>query len=634
MNFGQAFLFLFACATLGVVEGEGGTRGLATSIHKNDQFTSGFGEKLGACETGAVCGLWGDPHVVTCDGFGYDCNRFGVFTLMDNFLWNIQGNFVQVRPQDLKNVIRHTKVPRATFATTLGVEIPEREGSIPAFQFSFPERIESESEHNCVPNFEWYPKLVVDDDVYAGSIKECNTFCHLYDGCSKFNYKKSSNQCHFAGEDAKLVSSNSGDVISGHVDRCGTGYEDRGEIHPYAMSYGNGVRYNQEDKCSILYYEDGVMQNITGKSTPADGVGDFLYGNETSDVYVQLYNLNKIKIVAQTLKGSTSEIMIEVAGQGPGKKFSCHWNIWVCLPVEEKDDFATSVGLLGSPDGNKTNDWTTRDGTIVVQENPKKDGGFNYCKDWCVTQKETFLQPPVGATFDDMKCHGEDYVDIDDDSCEYNKTAQDETCGSIENQNMQDDCKFECCMGNCANDTVLEIIVDILKFDEPVEEAVVDLCDDQNESVCLSSIVEVLRNNQENLEPPTIYDIEFLESDDKLGKQVTFKVSHSLYDDTVDMYVRHQKKVGEYANDPVCDKELNVKPGCTETLLTAGCVEHNGDFASYAIVDVYLASSSSLVIDAGSEVQKCCHPAVYDDDVNIAKYTYKIQCQCPNDTTA
>ena len=56
MNFGQAFLFLFACATLGGVEGKGGTRGLATSIEEEKRNIGGFSEKLGSCENGAMCG--------------------------------------------------------------------------------------------------------------------------------------------------------------------------------------------------------------------------------------------------------------------------------------------------------------------------------------------------------------------------------------------------------------------------------------------------------------------------------------------------------------------------------------------------------------------------------------------------
>jgi len=53
----------------------------------------GFQSRLGQCR-GAVCSLWGDPHIRTCDGLWYDCQANGIVTLMKNELFNIQGNFV------------------------------------------------------------------------------------------------------------------------------------------------------------------------------------------------------------------------------------------------------------------------------------------------------------------------------------------------------------------------------------------------------------------------------------------------------------------------------------------------------------------------------------------------------------
>jgi hypothetical protein len=53
----------------------------------------GFNSRLGQCR-GAVCNLWGDPHINTCDGLAYDCQANGIVTLMKNELYNIQANFV------------------------------------------------------------------------------------------------------------------------------------------------------------------------------------------------------------------------------------------------------------------------------------------------------------------------------------------------------------------------------------------------------------------------------------------------------------------------------------------------------------------------------------------------------------
>lgn len=120
------------------------TRGLVeyNGISTND----GFNENLGQCN-GALCGIWGDPHIITCDGLTYDCQGMsfllsssssylsiiislslnyslslslslshsivsslsnkgtGLFTMMKNHVWNIQGHFLPVGASEMKLVI-------------------------------------------------------------------------------------------------------------------------------------------------------------------------------------------------------------------------------------------------------------------------------------------------------------------------------------------------------------------------------------------------------------------------------------------------------------------------------------------------------------------------------------------------
>ena len=61
---------------------------------------------------------------------------------MKNFLYNIQGHFINVNSDDLFHVdVMSSKHPRATIATDLVIENVENP-DVPIFLFSFPEHIE------------------------------------------------------------------------------------------------------------------------------------------------------------------------------------------------------------------------------------------------------------------------------------------------------------------------------------------------------------------------------------------------------------------------------------------------------------------------------------------------------------
>jgi len=88
-----------------------------------------FNEQVGLC-TGAVCGVWGDPHIVTCDDLHFDCQAVGLFTLMRNHMFNIQANFV------------YLKAPwgYASVTNDLVIDyVKESDVNVPTIQFSFPQ---------------------------------------------------------------------------------------------------------------------------------------------------------------------------------------------------------------------------------------------------------------------------------------------------------------------------------------------------------------------------------------------------------------------------------------------------------------------------------------------------------------
>jgi len=87
-----------------------------------------YNEQLGQC-VGAVCGVWGDPHIVTCDDLRYDCQGVGLFTVMKNHMFNIQANFI-----DMVSVKGSASITNDLVIDYLKDDKPD----IPMVQFSFP----------------------------------------------------------------------------------------------------------------------------------------------------------------------------------------------------------------------------------------------------------------------------------------------------------------------------------------------------------------------------------------------------------------------------------------------------------------------------------------------------------------
>lgn len=669
MKFVNAFLFLFALAKLADAEGDDQApklRGLATSRNRNTWYRNSYNEHLGQCK-GAVCGLWGDPHILSCDGLGYDCNARGLFTLMKNSLYNIQGHFIHVNSEEMGKVLGWGKYPTATYTTDIAID--NLQADVPTMQFSFPEFTNEDglppSETGCLVDFVYDSVLTGTGTSEEEDVVACRKRCEDYDECTKFTYSDNKD-CILAGDAQKIQRKphSWSRTVSGPVDKCGhpTKWEARGGSEDLANAkvLGNGSgnknrhHYNGEG-CPILYYEDGALKDI---SAVVDNEG-YLYGEPGSKHYAQLDGHNKIKIV--TDDGNLSEIMLEVAGDGPGELFGCHWNFFVCLPNGEQQTFKDQLGgqgLLGSPDGNSQNDWTDADGnvlTLPTNNNGKNTGtrgkeAFEYCTtNWCVGQEDSIMVPPPGSSYDAIKCFEEEYVDydVDNDHCRLSADQIDKQCKDSPPLLLAA-CQLDCCLTRCNFiDEVIEEITDMVTLSEKDEDAVYDLredpetaiCDgdvylDTGETVCPTasgSVVKVLHETAAIPDgEPIIYGISFGDSlDDNHGREVSFRVGNP-FGSNADTFVRYEKKVGQFANDPACDNLLDTASGCQVEApeITVGCIEYPNT-EPFAIVDVYFASVD-LSSDGETEVEKCCHPPEYNG-VGVIKYSFKIQCGCPDD---
>lgn len=671
MKFVNAFVFLFALAKLADAEGDDQApklRGLATTRSKTTWYVNSYDEHLGKCN-GAVCGLWGDPHILSCDGLGYDCNARGLFTLMKNSLYNIQGHFIHVNSEEMGKLLKWGKYPTATYTTDIAID--NLQANVPTMQFSFPEFITEDglppSETGCLVNFVYDTLLIGTGKTEEVDVEACRIRCEGKEGCTKFTYSDN-RHCSLAGKDQKIIKKPKkwSRTVSGPVDKCGhpTKWEARGDSEDLenAKVLGNGSgnkkmhHYNGEG-CPILYYEDGALKNI---STIADNEG-YLYGGNTTETYAQLDGRNKIKIVTKNGSDSVSEIMLEVAGDGPGELFGCHWNLFVCLPNAERITFEEQTGgqgLFGSPDGNPSNDWTDVDGdelTLPTNNNDKNTGtrgkeAFEYCtNNWCVGQEDSIMVPPPGASYDDLKCFEEEYVDydVDNEHCRLSAEQIAEECKDSPSLLLAA-CQLDCCLTRCNFiDEVIQEITDMVTFSEKEEDPVIgfredpetaicdgDAYDDTGETVCPTasgSVVKVLHETAAIPDgEPIIYGISFGDSlDDNHGREVSFRVGNP-FGSNADLFVRYEKKVGQFANDPACDKLLDTSPGCQVEApeISVGCIEYPNT-EPFAIVDVYFASGD-LSSDGETEVEKCCHPPEYSG-VGVIKYSFKIQCGCPDD---
>lgn len=672
MNFGQAILILFALSNSadGQADQSPKLRGLATTRSKNTFGIKTYEEELGSC-TGAVCGLWGDPHIISCDGLGYDCNAAGLFTLMNNFLYNIQANFIHVTATDMRQIVNVWKNPPvATITQDIIIQNLEK-SDFPVHQFSFPSfHLDGESvpsEYGCLVNWKYDKHMMGQSRTEVKSIVACREHCDAVAGCVGITFY-SNGGCHLADISSKLIEktdSSCSRSVAGKSDKCGhpskwkalsAGLES--DVKK-AKIIGNGSTNKGNsaigEGCPLLFYENKVLQDI---STYDDD--SFLFGSSTDDSYVKLDGYNKVKIVHTTENGSKSEIMLEVGGAGPGELMGCHWNIFVCLPKEEQEKFKKqdiNFGLFGSPNENSQDDWMTPDGTQVdiPTEGKKGPAAFDYCtKNWCVSQENSEMAYPSGGSYDTVKCQHEKYVEFDvktNPACYVNAEKIIEKCDQ-KCPMMVEACQKDSCYGDYLMiDEVIDEITGFVTLSDKEENIVynvgkevenIPLCEEADyfltgETACPSSSGNTVKVIHQSVEipndEPVIYGITFQDSmDDNHGREVTFRVANP-FGSEADTYVRYQKKVGEFANDPACESMSSVISGCDLVApdITVGCIEYR-DLESFAVVDVYFATKDSVALnaDTNTEVEKCCKPPVYGSDFGIIKYTFKIQCSCPD----
>jgi len=651
MNFNLALFLLSAAPSLA----SGALRGNERKLFISQDNT--FTETLGQC-IGATCGMWGDPHVVTCDGLKYDCQGIGIFTLMKNDMLNIQANFVNVGAAEEGLVAGWGLTKGASLTNDVVIEFKNTtnvNNTVPHIQLGFGElKIpEPPSEKDCKQWKTFTGVNMVGQGRSVENLQSCRQRCDDTTGCLAFSYWADGG-CHLNDSGQTEVASNpnwSRAVVGYMTNDCGLPV-DAADIPALEDADESAKHGTIGPNCPLLMYVGGVLQDLSMVSANDQ---TYLLGAEGDDYSVYKDN-SIVKVQYKVNEMEFTEVHLSQKGAGPGELWSCHWDFYVCLPASTAGNpvATNSVGLMGSVNGNSGDDWMTADGTIIANINTSHEDAFDYCvTNWCVSQVDNIMVPHEGLTFEDHKCENQNYTDWRDESCEMTEVDIIDACKDEPNM-LRYPCEVECCFGGCAEfkerteEEICDLLPQLLKEDDDVaiqynvpvhndctgddfEKTGNDVCDGADIVTLLKSTGDI---GLEAGSQPIIYGITANQApqDNDAGLTVRFKVNNP-FGNAADVYVKHEKSVFTTFEDTVCDATMNVDAGCDmEAVDVEVACHHYPNITPFALVQVYFANSGAGA-NSGAKVDKCCTTPEeeYDD---VVMYTFEIQCECPEGSAA
>lgn len=190
--------------------------------------------------------------------------------------------------------------------------------------------------------------------------------------------------CQGEGEFVLLSSLDSGFEVQGR-------FESFSESQRVAVTRSFVVQTGDEDVPSIqISVPDEITQECTIELF-VDGVAHDIYGDGTNSDYVQ------VKLVGSE---GAQRITIYYPGSGlhltsllsESEKYGCYLSSSICLP----DDYRpkeTFVGLLGSPNDDRKDDWMTPQGSPVSNIGDHRfEPAYKYCtENWCIRNETASL---------------------------------------------------------------------------------------------------------------------------------------------------------------------------------------------------------------------------------------------------
>ncbi|CAJ1959551.1 unnamed protein product [Cylindrotheca closterium] len=149
-----------------------------------------------------------------------------------------------------------------------------------------------------------------------------------------------------------------------------------------------------DGKCPVTF-------TVGKEETPTEDIVSFVNANYNGTVNIFSNGRN----IIFTYPGASARVQITAGGGGN----RCVLNTNLCLTPEAHGGAENIVGLLGSPDGVKENDWMTRDGSFVPLpevctipdptnsetkecKKARNKGGHEWCVDnWCIGHADNSL---------------------------------------------------------------------------------------------------------------------------------------------------------------------------------------------------------------------------------------------------
>jgi len=162
----------------------------------------------------------------------------------------------------------------------------------------------------------------------------------------------------------------------------GVAIQDEGETPIVQITVADlkeSIGNDMGDGCTLLFFIDGKQRDLK------EGSGDSRVTVTTSQ------DLKTIKV-----KYPVSEMEVTV------NYFKCRMNFSVRIPNTDR-----IVGILGTPNGNVTDEWTTLNGTVIPlpvnHADRLRKPGYDYCSTYFCNrdaEKSLFTYPEDGIDFD------------------------------------------------------------------------------------------------------------------------------------------------------------------------------------------------------------------------------------------
>jgi len=129
--------------------------------------------------------------------------------------------------------------------------------------------------------------------------------------------------------------------------------------------------YPISEKCHANVYMDGVIASVRRNFHLFNDGSYAMIFNTDGSVDIQYFNISTSPPTPITA------IRIEVGGD-PKQKLGCMLNVWICVGLEDVELRKNIVGLLGTPNANRTDEWKNEKG-VILPIKPGSNESYNFC---------------------------------------------------------------------------------------------------------------------------------------------------------------------------------------------------------------------------------------------------------------